>query len=250
MLYSLNTLKGFDLQTKEGQIGKLDEVYFDDGCWWIRYLVVNVGNWLKPQRVLLAPEEVLSIDPDSSVIEVALTKKEVENSPDALEVTPVSREREIALHHHYDRTPSWNVDPLGAAGFGRVPNTIIQPGNDVKANVDHAYDATAFAGPQVRDRATAPFALRPSGRVGSSLDAHGYHIQAQDGEIGHLDDFLVDPDFEAINYLVVDTQNWLPGKKVVVLPQFVQNIQWNGSKIHVALTKEQIKNAPDPEPRR
>ena len=74
---------------------------------------------------------------------------------------------------------------------------------------------------------------------------NGYHLQAVDGEIGHISDFLVNATLTDIQYLVVDTRNWLPGKKVVLPPAFIHGIQWDESKVHVTLTEEQIKNAPE-----
>lgn len=260
MLFGVNKLKGYNLHAKDGQMGKLEEVYFDDGCWWIRYLVINVGSWLNRKQVLLIPDVVEGIDAESNEIAVSLMKKEVEGSPDALVITPVSREREIALHRHYDWTPYWHVDPVASAGYGRVPETIVRPYSGVKANVDVANDATAFADARVQDRASGVDAeantreaegkvfvaeLHPSGRLQSSKDVSGYHVQAPDGEIGHVDDFLVDPTLQVIQYLVIDTRDWLPGKKVVVPPRFVSQLQSDGSKIHLGLSKDQIQQAPE-----
>ena len=44
----------------------------------------------------------------------------------------------------------------------------------------------------------------------------GYHIEATDGEIGHVEDFLVEDSSWAIRYMIVDTRNWWPGRKVLV----------------------------------
>jgi hypothetical protein len=46
----------------------------------------------------------------------------------------------------------------------------------------------------------------------STRQVSGYYIQAQDGEIGHVEDFIIDDDGWTISYLVIDTVNWLPGK--------------------------------------
>jgi hypothetical protein len=249
MLYSANTLKGWGLQATDGQIGKIDEFYFDDGSWEIRYLVVNVGNWLKRQQVLLIPESVTAIDPREGVIGVSLTQEEVANSPDALEQATVSRQMEIALHRHYNWTPYWEVDPVGVSGFGHGPSTIVQPYNEgVKADAEVAKDATVLASKEAEEVATEMAAekdMSPSGRIQSSIEVQGYHIQALDGEIGHVSDFFVNGSLNQIAYLVVDTRNWLPGKKVVIPPLFAHDIHWDGSKVDVLLTKDEIENAPE-----
>ncbi len=253
MLFSLNQLKGFDIKAIDGEIGKLDEVYFDDGCWQTRYLVVNVGNWLLREQVLLIPQVVTGVDPQAKTIQVALTKEEVESSPDALEVTPVSRQREIALRRHYQWTPYWDVDPLATAGFGRMPYTIKAPNLGVKASVQLAEDPLTLSSPGMEeqasrpagrdDQAMTPVDLRPSGRLRSSHEVNGYPILSQDGEVGHLEDFLMDPDLRFTRFLVVDTGGWLAGKKVVVPPTFVH--KWEGSAIRMLLTKVQLENAPE-----
>jgi hypothetical protein len=248
MLFSANELKGWGLQAVDGQIGKIDEFYFDDGSWRIRYLVVDVGGWLKRQRVLLIPETVTGVNPKEGTVELNLTQEEVANSPDALEQVPVSRQEEIALHRHYGWKPYWDVDPVGVAAFGHGPNTVVTPYEGVRANVDMVEDANAFAGPETEEQAeemTSEKELRPSGRLHSSLEVRGYHIQAIDGDIGHVSDFFVNGALNEIRYLVVDTRNWLPGKKVVIPPNFVQAIHWDDSKVDVALTKEAIQSAPE-----
>ena len=78
--------------------------------------------------------------------------------------------------------------------------------------------------------------------VGSPFAQHsrcdGHHIQATDGEIGHVEDFIVDDDTWAICYLIVDTQNWWPGKKVLISPKWIERVSWSESKVFVNLTRE------------
>jgi|SRR3954449_4671881 len=72
----------------------------------------------------------------------------------------------------------------------------------------------------------------------------GFHIHATDGEIGHVDDVLVDETTWAIQYLVVDTSNFIGGKWVVLAPSMIQKIEWGKLRVDVAMTREQIKNGP------
>ena len=72
----------------------------------------------------------------------------------------------------------------------------------------------------------------------STGDAHlqpatavmGYAMQAEDGEIGHVKDVLVDDKAWAIRYLVVDTEEWWGGKTVWVSPQWLTRVTWDESK--------------------
>jgi len=71
----------------------------------------------------------------------------------------------------------------------------------------------------------------------------GFHLHASDGEIGHVDDFLVDPTWK-VAYLVVDTSNWLGGKSVLVSPTAIEKIDVEKQQIHVRLTRKQIEGSP------
>ena len=46
ILIKAKTLKGYQLESLDGEIGKVEEFYFDDHHWTIRYLVADTGNWL------------------------------------------------------------------------------------------------------------------------------------------------------------------------------------------------------------
>jgi hypothetical protein len=72
----------------------------------------------------------------------------------------------------------------------------------------------------------------------------GCHIHAIDGEIGHVDDVLVDETTLALQYVVVDTSNWIGGKWVAIAPSALRSIDWGKLRIDVGLTREQIKNGP------
>jgi hypothetical protein len=71
----------------------------------------------------------------------------------------------------------------------------------------------------------------------------GYHILASDGEIGHVDNFLVDEHW-MVRYIVVDTSNWIGGKSVVISTSELEKIDSPAKEIRVRLTREQIKNSP------
>ena len=75
----------------------------------------------------------------------------------------------------------------------------------------------------------------------STHGVSGHHIQALDGEIGHVEDFIIDDETWAIRYLIVDTHNWWPGKKVLVSPQWIERVSWGERKVFVNLSREVIK---------
>jgi hypothetical protein len=78
----------------------------------------------------------------------------------------------------------------------------------------------------------------------SGAEVVGYSIEAADGPIGHVDDFLIDDRPWAIDAMVVDTRNWLPGKKVLVPPRAIGDIDWDQRQVKVRMTRENLQHAP------
>ena len=76
----------------------------------------------------------------------------------------------------------------------------------------------------------------------SCKEVIGYHIQATDGEIGHVQGMLVDDETWAIRYLVVDTNNWWLGHLVLVAPQSIKQVSWSNTEVTIDLTREQIRH--------
>jgi uncharacterized protein YrrD len=228
MLRNALHLKGFAIRATDGEIGKVDQFYFDDETWTIRYLVVNTSRWLASPLVLVSPIALRQVEWQSKRIDVALTKKQIEDSPPIDTHKPVSRQHEAMYLGYYGYPYYWGgpnlwgpaSDPAGLA---------VQ-----REAVTKAEALEARAGKESADS-----------HLRSTNEVTGYHIEATDGEIGHVKDFIVDDGTWAIRYLEVDTRNWWPGKKVLVSPQWIDNVSWPDSKVYVDLSRETIKNGPE-----
>jgi hypothetical protein len=72
----------------------------------------------------------------------------------------------------------------------------------------------------------------------------GFHILATDGEIGHVDEFLVDDGNWMVQYLVVDTSNWIGGRSVLISSAAIESIDSPNRKIRVKLTRAEIERGP------
>jgi hypothetical protein len=72
----------------------------------------------------------------------------------------------------------------------------------------------------------------------------GYTLQAEDGEIGSCNDFLIEDRTWTVRYMVADTRKWLPGRRVLVSPISLGSPDWKSRSFPVRLTREQIKEAP------
>ena len=78
----------------------------------------------------------------------------------------------------------------------------------------------------------------------STQDVAGYHIQARDGEIGHIKDFIIDDRTWAIRYLIVETGTWLTGQPVLISALWIKDVSWVESKVFTMLSREDIRSAP------
>jgi len=251
MLLSVRDLESFTIGATDGDIGSVHDVYFDDQSWTIRYFVVDTGNWLPGRRVLISPMSVREANWSAQRLVVGLTKAQVENSPEVDTAGPISRQYEDQLVRHYGLDPYW----FGPYRWGAVPYPFGPIPTDVGPTVREPEALGALrreglenVGPphveerHLREERTGDANLR------SAREVIGYYIQAADDEIGHVEDFLVDTHTWAIRYMVVDTANWLPGKKVVIAPEWIEMVSWSDSKVHVGMTQEQIRNAPEYDP--
>ena len=227
MLNKATALKGYTLDSIDGEIGKVKEFYFDDHFWTIRYLVADTGKWLVGRQVLISPHPLLAVNTKEQKIGVALTKKQIEDSPSVASDEPVSRQIERAYYKHYGLPSYWGGPYMwGASPYFLHPPVMLDRDKLREKEADQAENAWD---PHLR----------------STHDVSGRHVHATDGEIGHVDDFIIDDQTWAIRYLIIDTQNWWPGKKVLVAPQWIENISRSEAEVFINLSRDAIKQSPE-----
>jgi sporulation protein YlmC with PRC-barrel domain len=217
MLRSVKELFGYQILATDGDIGKVYDFFFDDETWTIRYLVVDIGTWLPERKVLLSPVALLKPEGRTHKFPIRLSKEQVRKSPDINVEKPVSMQYQIALHAYYGWPVFWPM-----SGYTPVPPvTEEQPPFEPEKEDSH---------------------LR------SIREVKGYHIQATDREIGHVEDFIANDADWNIRYMVVDTRNWLPGKWVLIPLTFITDVRWIDRSVYIDLTKESVKNSPEYNP--
>ena len=81
MQRNVNNLIGYRMGGTDGEIGKVEEFYFDDETWTIRYLIVLTGNWLANRKVLISPEALIRDSPAFRSFPVDLACEQIRNSP-------------------------------------------------------------------------------------------------------------------------------------------------------------------------
>jgi hypothetical protein len=230
MLRSIKKIHNYVLQAEDGEIGRCKDLLFDDHLWTIRYMVADTGKWLPGRQVLLSPISFGEPDWISKIFPIRLTKEKIEEAPGLDEDAPVSRQHEILWNRYY----GWPYYWAGPYTWG----TVTYPG----MLYNNALQETMKNEEEKEEEDSGDDHLR------SFHEVKGYHIQATDDEVGHVVDFIVDDETWVIRYIEIDTRNWLPGKKVLLSPDWIESVDWAENKVKVALTREKIKDSPEYDP--
>ncbi|MFW6303014.1 MAG: PRC-barrel domain-containing protein [Candidatus Sumerlaeota bacterium] len=223
MLKSLNEIMKFSVEATDGEMGSVYDFLFSDKNWAIRYLVVDTGNWLPGRKVLVPVTALGEVDWTDQTFSVDETREEIKEGPDIDTDKPVSRQEEEMLHGFYGWFPYWQtgIQPASTGIMTRIPEPA-QAEQEARKKGD----------PHLR----------------STREVDGYHINATDGEIGHVEDFLADEEQWIIRFLVVDTRNWLPSKKVLISPQWATEVDWHDQQLHMDKSRQEIREAPEYDP--
>lgn len=234
MLRSMNDLKDYTIRATDGIIGRVKDFYFDDAAWVIRYIVVDTGTWLSSRKVLISPVAMGLPDWTEKTLPVSITKEQIKNSPEIDSDKPVSRQHEIRYLGYYGYPFYWGGG--GLWGAGTYPNMIMPDYStplDVQTDIEKIYAKAEAAQHEHDDH-----------HLRSANEVTGYHIHVNDGEIGHVQDLLFDEKTWAVRYLVVNTSNWWIGHKVLIAPEWIEEVRWSDSTVSVNLTRQAVQDAP------
>jgi len=231
MLWKASGIKGRAIAASDGQLGTVNDLLFDDASWLVRWLVIDTGKWLSGRKVLLPMSVLGHLEPMDKEFPVRLTMQQVRDSPAIDTNRPVSRQMEASVYDHYGWAPYWGTGfyMSGYYGGGIGPSA---PSESARHEQDLANAQRERDDPHLR-----------------SIEAvTGYHIRASDDEIGHVEDFLVEDGDWSIHYLIVDTKNWWPGKRVLVSPRSAREIDWTERLVKLDVDRQKIKDSPPYDP--
>ena len=217
MLRETKMLEGSLVRAEDGPAGRVAGVLFDDEGWAVRYLVVDTGGRLPGERVLMLPDFVEGVNEAMPAsIDVGLTREQLWESPPVEADRPVSARQEADYYAYLAGAPYWGasvpVFPL-----------YVDPG----AGTEEGGDA----------------------HLRSAKEVRGYAVLSGEGRpIGHVEGIVYDDAGWAVRYLIADTRDWLPGKKVPVSADWVLDVSSSAAQIEVDLTAEEMHTAPAWEP--
>jgi len=226
MLRSVAQLYGAKLGASDGEIGHVKDFYFEDQNWVVRYLVADTGSWLAGRKVLISPHAFGSLHQAGKLLVVNLTRKQIQDSPSFESHKPVSRQYEEEYYRYYGWPYYWQGDGLwGMSGFPilELPTKPLPS------------EAATASGLQPE---------RADAHLRSTQAVNGYQLQASDGTIGHVCDFMMDEQSWAIRQLVIKTGHRFSGKEVELPTRAVDRISWDESKVFVNLTRAAVEQSP------
>lgn len=199
MLHNVTDLRGERVLATDGEVGKVEQVYFDDRQWRARWLVVDTGGWLAGRKVLIPPASIDRARSSERAIAVILARNQVKDSPGVDAARPVSRRYEEAYARYYGVPLYWV--PAEAAGL---------------STTERAERSARKLGEAEREAAES--------HLRSSEQVIGYSIRAADGLIGHVEDLRA-------------------GKRVLVPPAAVEDIDWESKEVRLRMSREEVKRA-------
>ncbi len=241
MLNAVSSLKGLEIHAKDGALGTVSDFLFDDSTWKVRWMVVDTGRWLTGRKVLIHPSAVISADYGRRQLAVGLTKAQVQDSPDILQDRPVSRQMQNDLYGYYGWDPLWGGGMFG--GSGMYGGAIY--GGGMGAIASDFSEPTYFGASAVREAERAGAGADDGDpHLRSVAEVTGYHLHATDGDIGHVEDVLIDNASWGIRYLVVDTSNWWFGQHVLISPYAVKGVDWFDRHIRLDIARERVRSSP------
>lgn len=217
MLRRIQQIHGYKLGATDGEIGYVNDVYFDDQHWAIRYLVADTGSWIPGRLVLISPHAFGSFPPDGKVVPVNLTRQQIESCPAIESHQPVSRRYEEEYYQYYGWPYYWQGNAVwGMSGF------------------------------PILSEKSEPYAGEPSTVNSDSDDVHlrsarslvDYEIQNRGDILGRLADFIFDDQSWVITQLAVRTGSRIGGQELFLAPSAVNRISWEESKIFTNATRE------------
>ena len=243
MYHSAKCINGCAVVAPDGDVGKLYDLYFDDQHYGIRYMAVDAGSWLDGRCVWASPAAIDKVDWDQMIIYVTFSKQNVETAQDVDVVKP-AEVRQSDDERKKSGWPVMRIFPMNSGYFGpsypyNFPGPVVMglvPGRmDLAPNVAMS-EALAEAEEPPEE---------PEVRLRSASTTDGYHILAEDGQIGQVKDLLIDDATWAISYLVVSAGSWLSGRTVLVPMELVTEVNWEESAVGICVFKDQIQSSPE-----
>jgi hypothetical protein len=222
----MRKLLGCSVLAEDGESGLLHDLYFDDQIWIVRYFVVQLGDESSTQKALIPPAAFRKPDEKTGRLPVKLTRARIEYN--------LSGEA-------YREQARWTAAEDGepCVWLPKEQQSSLSDQRTLGMSPDAILEIISTDSLVIPTESETRTINLQSGRAVSE-----YQFQAQDGQIGQIEDFIVNDETWGIYYLVVDTGCWRPGQKVLISPFSLSEINPAKARVLVNLNWEVIQNGP------
>lgn len=210
------SIRGNTVLAADGELGTTTDVLFDDHAWTVRYLVVYIGSGLDGPETLITPGAISEVEVQEKTLHVDASVERTRQAPYLQTNLPVAAQQEVAYYEYLGAEPYWDQPP---GPLAPLPPQEAVPG---EASLSEMGD------PHLR----------------SVQEVAGYRIETASDHVGHVEDLLLDDESWRVRYIVVDTRDWLPAKKVLLPLSGISEIEWTLQRVLVEPGSQEIKDAP------
>jgi hypothetical protein len=209
---------GCVVEGRDGIIGEIKGVYFDDREWVLRYVLLETNAWFNRRHVAVLPSFLRQRDWGAGMVRADLSRGQAKEGPGVDSTRPISRHQEMQIHQYYEMPRYWDNGGESRAINAGGPRTLV---------------AGVLAG---------------EATLRNAKDMCGFGIKAHDGRSGSVSDFIVDDDRWTVCYIIVAVGNWCSGKKALISPAWVGEVSAVDEDITVGLSRDMIKSSPAYDP--
>ncbi|MCB0194602.1 MAG: PRC-barrel domain-containing protein [Anaerolineae bacterium] len=235
MFKSVHHLYGYTVMAGNDNIGHIDDIYFDDHNWIVQYFVIDTGNLFEGQKVLLSPTLIKHVDDEVEVLSVTLDRN-------GLSEFAIATDQIVLGEAPATLSATEAGPPVSQLGGGLFDEETVGMSDDSIIETIRAKEGKEETPPAESSGTRSKKGHRNP--IYSSKELIGSYIHATDGDIGHIEDLVVDEKLWAIQKVIIDTRNWLPGKKVQIEPKWIDSIDWTETAVYLSLSKSAVKNQP------
>jgi len=225
MTARISELIGNALTGPDGKLGKIEDFYFDDEAWAIRYVVADTGPWLTGRTILFSPQVFRTPEEGKWGLEINLSKKQIDESPSVGAHKPISRQYEEEYYRYYGWPNYWQGSSIG----GLESNPLFNQ----TPNIRNPHESSVTPG--FRQENSKDSHLR------SFLEVSQYEVEATDGNIGGVGDFLVDSKSWKILKLIIKTGNWFTSGELIISQADIKGISYKESKVWIKQSKLELE---------
>jgi hypothetical protein len=251
MLQPLSELQSYTAHARDGDIGRVQDFWFDDHKWTVRYIQVDTKlatrkrlfgtrprNVSRPldhsgnrQPVSLSPISIREIRSDRKWLFVDHSQKQILNSPRLDLLQGVSRQDEATLNKHFNLPHYWAGPELWGDHSFPQQDVVVDPESEL---FKHHPEKHEFSPPK-KD---------PEPHLRSTQELKQYEAHAADGSLGRIEDYLIEEATWTIRYVLINTVDTLTVPYALISPAWINRILWKNKHLSVNADLNSLQSAP------